>query len=93
MPRKPRVVKKREEKSAAPAQQKSSGKKKLSGRKTRGKVAEFKERKYSWESDSDDLLGSEGGSEDESGSEEEADCELKKKINQAMKSDSEENFF
>jgi hypothetical protein len=76
-------------------QVKSSGKKnsgkKNSGRKTRGNVAEFKERKYSWEEDSDDILGS--GEGEGSGSGSDADCELKQKINRALKSDSEENFF
>jgi hypothetical protein len=78
---------------------KSSGKKgsgkKNSGRKTRRKVPEVKERKYSWEEDSDDVLGiGEGeGSGSGSGSRSEADCELKQKINRALKSDSEENFF
>lgn len=67
---------------------KSSGKKKFSGRKTRGVVPEFNQRKYSWESESEDILDS------ESGSEEQADCELKKKIDQAMHSgDSDENYF
>jgi hypothetical protein len=78
---------------------KSSGKKnsgkKNSRRKNRGKVPEVNERKYSWEEDSDDVLGSgEGeGSGSGSGSGSEADCELKQKINRALKSDSEENFF